>query len=67
MKDFQSLAQRKGLYLIEDCAQGFGAKMHDSYCGTFGDLGAFSFHPLKTLCALGDAGAIITSDSTSLT
>ncbi len=53
----------RGIHLIEDCAQAHGARIHGSHVGTFGTAGAFSFYPGKNLGALGDAGAIITSDS----
>ena len=59
MGALRTIADRHGILLIEDCAQAFGAKIGDQYCGSFGDLSAVSFHPLKTLGALGDAGAVI--------
>lgn len=58
----RALADRHGLFLIEDCAQAFGATIGDQYCGSVGDLSAVSFHPLKTLGALGDGGAILCRD-----
>ena len=30
--------------------------------GTFGDISAFSFHPLKSLNVIGDGGAVVTND-----
>ena len=56
------IAERYGLYLIEDCAQSHGAKYKEQITGTFGNIGCFSFYPTKPLGALGDSGALITND-----
>jgi dTDP-4-amino-4,6-dideoxygalactose transaminase len=56
------VAERHHLLLIEDCAQAHGARDGGRLAGTFGQLAAFSFYPTKNLGALGDAGAVITSD-----
>ena len=57
-----SLGAKKGLRVIEDCAQAHGAKIDHRKVGTFGDAAAFSFYPTKNLGALGDGGAVTTSD-----
>ncbi len=49
------------VYVIEDCAQAFGAKVDGRAVGSFGDLSAFSFYPTKNLGALGDGGCITTN------
>lgn len=56
------IAKKYDLEIIEDCAQAHGAKFKDKFAGTFGNIGAYSFYPTKNLGALGDAGAIITSN-----
>ncbi|NVN96219.1 MAG: DegT/DnrJ/EryC1/StrS family aminotransferase [Bacteroidetes bacterium] len=56
------LANKYQLKIIEDCAQSHGAKYNGKMTGTFGYSGAFSFYPTKNLGALGDAGAVISSD-----
>ena len=56
------VAQRHGLKVLEDCAQAHGARHQGRLVGTFGDAAAFSFYPTKNLGALGDAGAVLTSD-----
>ena len=51
-----------GIAVIEDCAQAHGATFNSIRVGTFGDLSTFSFYPTKNLGALGDGGAIATSN-----
>ena len=56
------LARARGLKLVEDAAQAHGAEYVGRRPGTLGDLAAYSFYPTKNLGALGDAGAVVTSD-----
>jgi dTDP-4-amino-4,6-dideoxygalactose transaminase len=56
------IAHRKGLFLIEDCAQAHGATYRDKKVGSWGNMAAFSFYPTKNLGAYGDGGAVVTSD-----
>ncbi|MFO3704188.1 DegT/DnrJ/EryC1/StrS family aminotransferase [Xanthomonas codiaei] len=63
MAGLQRLAHRYGLLLIEDAAQAHGATAHGTRAGAFGDAAAFSFFPTKNLGALGDGGAVVTSDA----
>jgi dTDP-4-amino-4,6-dideoxygalactose transaminase len=58
INEFVSLAKDKNLFLIEDCAQSLGAKLNDKHCGTFGDIGCYSFHSQKNLTTLGEGGVI---------
>jgi dTDP-4-amino-4,6-dideoxygalactose transaminase len=60
------LAKRKGLQIIEDCAQAHGATYRNQAIGTFGIAAGFSFYPGKNLGAMGDGGAITTSDPDTL-
>jgi len=56
------LASRYQVPVIEDCAQAHGAARNGKRAGSFGEAGCFSFYPTKNLGALGDGGAIVTSD-----
>jgi dTDP-4-amino-4,6-dideoxygalactose transaminase len=56
------LCRGRGLLLIEDCAQAFGAEYQGRRAGAWGDFGCFSFYPTKNLAAVGDAGMITTSE-----
>lgn len=62
MDDIEKLAKAHGLFIIEDCAQSHGAKFKNRIAGSFGDAAGFSFYPTKNLGALGDGGAITTSN-----
>lgn len=56
------IAERHGLYVIEDCAQAFGAEFKGRKVGGFGKAGCFSFYPSKNLGAYGDGGIITVND-----
>jgi dTDP-4-amino-4,6-dideoxygalactose transaminase len=60
MPDFEKLAERKSLLLIEDACQAHGASIGGRKVGSFGKGSAFSFYPTKNLSAFGDAGAFTT-------
>ena len=50
------------VFLIEDCAQAHGLAYNEKRAGSWGVASAFSFYPTKNLFALGDAGAICSSN-----
>jgi len=62
MRALLAIARRHGLAVIEDCAQAHGAQIGGQRAGSWGDIGCFSFYPTKNLGALGDGGAVVTSD-----
>jgi dTDP-4-amino-4,6-dideoxygalactose transaminase len=62
MERICAIAERHGLYVIEDCAQSHGAAQNGRKTGTFSTVACFSFYPTKPLGAQGDAGALATND-----
>lgn len=63
MNEINKLASEHSLLVIEDAAQAHGAKnTAGKRAGNLGDAAGFSFYPSKNLGALGDGGAITTSD-----
>ncbi|HEY5387707.1 MAG TPA: DegT/DnrJ/EryC1/StrS family aminotransferase [Thermoleophilia bacterium] len=57
------VAARHGLAVVEDACQAHGAAYKGRPCGSLGVSAAFSFYPGKNLGALGDGGAVVTSDA----
>lgn len=62
MDDINEIAKKHGLYVLEDAAQGHGAKYKGTKVGALSDAAAWSFYPGKNLGALGDAGCITTNN-----
>jgi dTDP-4-amino-4,6-dideoxygalactose transaminase len=62
MKPILAIAERYGLFVLEDAAQAHGARYHGRRAGALANAAAWSFYPAKNLGALGDAGALTTDD-----
>ena len=63
MLAIMDIARTHGLHVVEDCAQAVLADYKGQRVGSFGVMGCFSLHPLKTLNACGDGGVLTTSDA----
>ncbi len=61
--ELSEFSKSRGLILVEDAAQGHGATENGKRAGSLGDAAGFSFYPGKNLGALGDGGAVTTSDA----
>ena len=56
------IAEKYGLKVLEDAAQGFGGNIRGKRACSFGDISTTSFFPAKPLGCYGDGGAIFTDD-----
>lgn len=61
LDEIKAIADKRGLVLIEDCCQAFGATYHGRPVGSFGKTGTFSFNVYKTITS-GDGGMVVTDD-----
>ena len=59
MEAIRTLAERKGIPILEDAAQSIGARIGGQAAGSFGDIGTFSFHGSKTMTT-GEGGMLVT-------
>ena len=62
MPPLVAVAARHNLAIVEDCCQAHLATCHGQAVGSFGVAAAYSFYPTKNLGALGDGGALTTSE-----
>jgi UDP-2-acetamido-2-deoxy-ribo-hexuluronate aminotransferase len=60
--EIERIAQKYGLLVLEDGAQGFGGSINGKMACSFGDAAATSFFPAKPLGCYGDGGAVFTND-----
>lgn len=63
MDPIADIAQRHGLFVIEDAAQALFSTYHGRQAGTLSDAAAFSFHETKNILS-GEGGALIVQDET---
>ena len=59
--EVRELADRHGIWLVEDCCDAFGSTLHGRSVGTFGHLGTLSFYPAHHITT-GEGGAVFTDD-----
>jgi UDP-2-acetamido-2-deoxy-ribo-hexuluronate aminotransferase len=57
------IAEKYGLFVLQDAAQSFGAQYRGKKCPSLGHIGVTSFFPAKPLGCYGDGGAVFTDDA----
>ncbi len=62
MDEIMNIAKKHNLFVIEDNAQGIGAKYRSKMAGSIGHFSTVSFYPAKNLGAAGDGGLMLTND-----
>ncbi len=62
MDKIMEIAEKKGLFVVEDSAQALGSSFNGQFAGTFGLAGGISFFPAKVLGCLGDGGGVLVQD-----
>jgi len=62
MDAIMNIAERHGLYVVEDAAQGMTSTYRGRALGTIGHLGAYSFHETKNYTSGGEGGLLIVND-----
>tara|TARA_B100000579_G_C22761666_1_gene819263 strand:+ start:211 stop:1362 length:1152 start_codon:yes stop_codon:yes gene_type:complete len=61
MDTIMNISKEKELYVIEDCAHAIESKYKNQHCGTFGEIGCFSFYATKNI-AIGEGGMAISEN-----
>jgi len=61
IKPIRDITRKRGLFLLEDCAQCNGGAVDGQRVGTFGEMATFSFQMNKNMTA-GEGGAVVTND-----
>lgn len=61
MDEILSVAERRGLWVMEDAAHAHGSTLNGKQAGTFGRAGSFSFYPTKVMTSA-EGGMIVTDD-----
>jgi perosamine synthetase len=61
MGRFMEIARRHELYVVEDCAVALGGRYDDVHVGLHGDIGCFSFYPVKHITT-GEGGMVVTKN-----
>ena len=61
MEQIKKIAKKNKLFVVEDCAQAFGAQISNKESGSFSDVAAYSLNPMKPLGGYGEGGFITTN------
>ena len=62
MDSLMAIAQKFGLFVVEDASQAFDAAIGPRKAGSYGAIGCFSMNSMKVFSSLGEAGVLVTDD-----
>ena len=62
IKKIIKISKKYNLKIVEDACMGIGGKIDGKAPGTFGEISAYSMHPLKSLNVMGDGGMVVTNN-----
>ena len=62
MAEISRIAGKHGLFVLEDCALGIGSRYQGTHVGLLGDVGCYSFYPVKHMTTA-EGGMVITRDA----
>jgi len=63
MDSICKIVKDNNIFLVEDCAEGFGTRYKGRHVGSFGDISTYSFFGNKTITA-GEGGMVVTNNET---
>lgn len=63
MDSICKISEENDVFLVEDCAEGFGSYYKEKHVGSFGDISTYSFFGNKTITA-GEGGMVVTNNET---
>jgi len=62
MMRMMEIARKRNIAVIEDACQAHGARYFGARVGSIGDIGCFSFNPVKNMTVAGEGGMVVTND-----
>lgn len=65
MEPILALAKKHDLKVVEDCAIAIGSRIGDTHVGMFGDVGTFSFYPVKHITT-GEGGMLVSKNADTI-
>jgi len=65
MDRLSAIADKRGVYLVEDCSEALGTLYRNRHVGLFGDVATFSFYGNKTITT-GEGGMLVSNNEATV-